>query len=298
MFKYKDLPKDLEKKIDAKTEKAYLFSESENYKKATELSIEAFQLIPKPREEYGYTCIILNEVIDYILLDKDYEKAIEMANTLDKFYINENEQGLLFSIKGKIYFRANQLEESYKFFKKAVDLDSIRILEYDDIEDKKYYDFYQNPDSYLIKENTLEKNDKNILSDDIHDKLEKISKKGDKFQIDGEYILAIEEYTKGLSLLPIPMQKWDAYGWLQVAIADCYFDIENFNLAKQHYFNALSNDTMIDNPYIHFGIGQSFFELNELDDAKEYLMKTYMLDGKDLFNDYDEKYFNLIESII
>ena len=44
-------------------------------------------------------------------------------------------------------------------------------------------------------------------------------------------------------------------------------------------------------------LGQCAYELGK-QEAAEYLMRAYMLAGEEIFEDEDEKYFNLIRPLI
>ena len=54
----------------------------------------------------------------------------------------------------------------------------------------------------------------------------------------------------------------------------------------------------VDYGYVWLGLGQSFYELGNIEKAKDALMSAYMLEGKEIFEDVDEKYFNVIKDVI
>ena len=47
-----------------------------------------------------------------------------------------------------------------------------------------------------------------------------------------------------------------------------------------------------------FRLGQTLVETEEENQAKEFLLRAYMLVGDDIFWDEDEKYYNVIKDLI
>lgn len=54
----------------------------------------------------------------------------------------------------------------------------------------------------------------------------------------------------------------------------------------------------LDNPFIQLRLGECFFELGNITKAKEHLLKAYMIEGEEIFEDEPQKYMNLISEII
>ena len=59
--------------------------------------------------------------------------------------------------------------------------------------------------------------------------------------------------------------------------------------------NNLSGDG-ISNPFILLRLGQCAFELGKKDLATENLLRAYMLEGKEIFEEDDKKYFEFLKS--
>lgn len=136
------------------------------------------------------------------------------------------------------------------------------------------------------------------LDDDIYEKILKFSEKGDQYLEKLNFSKAILNYTKALELVPLPKQDWDASTWLYTAIGDAYFIDERYEEAITQYYNALNCPEGIDNPYINLKLGEGLFEISDMEKAKEYLLRAYMLDGYQIFNEEDDKYIQLILDII
>ncbi|MFE6076981.1 tol-pal system YbgF family protein [Paenibacillus sp. NPDC057886] len=125
-----------------------------------------------------------------------------------------------------------------------------------------------------------------------------ICDEGDALSEDGEVEQAIKKYLTALKLVPLPKNEWEASTWIYAALGDAYFTNEEYVQAKDSFFNALNCPEGISNPLILLRLGESLVECGELDKAKEYLLRAYMLEGYEIFSEEDQKYYELIKDII
>lgn len=109
---------------------------------------------------------------------------------------------------------------------------------------------------------------------------------------------AISFYQKALEQVPDPKVNWEISLHVFTALADCYFNLGSWNQANEHYNKALLCPDGVSNGYIWLGLGQSYFELENLEKAKDCLMSAYMLEGIEIFEDQNEKYLSLIDEYI
>lgn len=109
---------------------------------------------------------------------------------------------------------------------------------------------------------------------------------------------ALSFYFNALKLIPEPKNNWKVTLQVVVAIADCYFNLENWNQANDYYNQALFCPDGVSSGYVWLGLGQSYFEIGNLEKAIDCLMSAYMLEGKDIFEDQDGKYFNIIKEFV
>lgn len=56
-----------------------------------------------------------------------------------------------------------------------------------------------------------------------------------------------------------------------------------YEKAKSNLYNARNCPDGISNPFILLRLGESLFECGELDKAREYLLRAYILEGYKLF---------------
>jgi hypothetical protein len=51
-------------------------------------------------------------------------------------------------------------------------------------------------------------------------------------------------------------------------------------------------------PFVYLRIGESLFEMGDLITATEYLLRAFMLEGYEIFEEEPKKYLNLIKHLI
>lgn len=90
-----------------------------------------------------------------------------------------------------------------------------------------------------------------VLSEDIHEKITALSRKGDALASQGKYATAVQIYTEALHLLPKPMNHWEAATWLWVAIGDAHLPSKNCAKAASALSEAMHCPHAIGNPFIH-----------------------------------------------
>ncbi|KQS92063.1 hypothetical protein [Chryseobacterium sp. Leaf394] len=136
------------------------------------------------------------------------------------------------------------------------------------------------------------------LSDELFNSIMIDLEKGDQFEERKEHNLAIVNYQNGIEKLVPPKTDWEIALHLYTALADAYFNLKDYIKASYNYNQALQCPEGTANGYVWLGYGQSLFELGMTDKAKDALMSSYMLEGNEIFDDIDKKYFELIKSSI
>lgn len=114
-----------------------------------------------------------------------------------------------------------------------------------------------------------------------------------------EYDQAIKIWLEGLASLSKPINAQSEAVWFQTSIADAFFMQGKYEDAYPYLWDAKSNlsGEGYCNPFLMLRLGQCSYELGK-EDAKEYLMRAYMLAGEEIFESEDEKYFDLIRDMI
>ena len=128
--------------------------------------------------------------------------------------------------------------------------------------------------------------------------IERICRAADDYVAEGNNDEAYRKYKEALDIIPEPKTAYETATWIFVSIGDLYFKTGRYDLAKDYFYEAKECPNGVSNPYVLFRLGQSLVETNAEKDAKEFLLRAYMLVGDDIFWDEDEKYYNVIKEMI
>jgi len=135
------------------------------------------------------------------------------------------------------------------------------------------------------------------LSDEVHQKIETLSKEGNSLADKGEYREATKKFIAALNFLPEPLEQWEECTWLLTAIGDMNFLQGGYEYAKKALSDAMHCPNAVGNPFIHLRLGQSQFELGNKEKAADELARAYMGAGKEIFEAEDSKYFEFLKVI-
>lgn len=129
--------------------------------------------------------------------------------------------------------------------------------------------------------------------------IDELAEKGNALFDKGKYAEAVEVWQKGLDSLDKPLNVQSEAVWFQTSIADALFMQGQYEKAYAYLFEAKSNlsGEGYNDPFVMMRLGQCSYESGK-DDAKEYLMRAYMLAGEDIFENDDEKYLEAIKDLI
>ncbi len=132
------------------------------------------------------------------------------------------------------------------------------------------------------------------LNNEIYSKILELCSNGDKMVEKGEFDKAIQDYKRALDLVPPPKNTWDTSTWIYTALGDTYFLKSDYKEAIEYFYNAMNCPDGLNNPFILLRLGQSLYNVDEKTKAKEYLLRAYMLEGLEIFQEEDDKYLQLI----
>jgi len=132
------------------------------------------------------------------------------------------------------------------------------------------------------------------LSNDIYSKITYLSQIGDELFEQNLLKEALDKYKQALDLIPSPKNNWEASISLYVAIGDVYFFEKNFLEASSYFYYAANLN--ITNPFLNLRMGQCQLELGDEIKAVDYLLRAYMLEGENIFDDEDRKYILFLKS--
>lgn len=132
------------------------------------------------------------------------------------------------------------------------------------------------------------------LGTDILAKITTLSSRGNNMATHGDYDGALKAFQAALSLLPQPLSEWEASTWLLTAIGDTYFSKGDYVDARVALQDAMHCPNAIGNPFIHLRLGQVQFELGNVAQAMEELVRAWMGEGNVIFDGEDPKYLRLV----
>ena len=128
--------------------------------------------------------------------------------------------------------------------------------------------------------------------------IERICRAADDFLDEGNTKEAYRKYKEALDIIPNPKTSYETATWIFVSIGDLFFKNKQYDMARDYFFEAKNCPNGVSNPYVLFRLGQTLVETKDNNQAKEFLLRAYMLVGEDIFWDEDEKYYNVIKDLI
>ena len=138
--------------------------------------------------------------------------------------------------------------------------------------------------------------DELILEDGLQVAIAGYCKAGDSLAAAGDHDAAVKEYNQAWKLVPDPKNDWEASTWILAAIADSCFHLGKLKSARSALDYAMTCPGAIGNPFLHLRRGQILYEQNEPDAAADELMRAFMAEGYEVFENEDEKYLNFLAS--
>lgn len=223
------------------------------------------------QETCGYK---ISETVPYILSAENFLYLNEVDNAKEQFYkaIKYGATKRDFSDKPSFYFDIAK--------KKLTDNSEIR----------KLFDHtfrYKVQSVNVVQELTIE----------ISEQIEALSEQGNDYMDEENYKEAMKVWKQALALIPNPQNAYAETQWLETSIGDAYFLSEDFMKALTHFQNAKNNleNNAYENPFIMLRLGQALLENQQPEEAKEYLLRAYMFEGKEIFKNDDEKYFTFLK---
>lgn len=131
------------------------------------------------------------------------------------------------------------------------------------------------------------------LSEELHNQIIDLSEQGESFLEFEKYDEALVKFQEALDLVPYPKKDWEASTWLYASIGDTLFSKQLYKESLNAFLDAYNCPDGTNNPFVNLKLGECYFELEEFEKAKEYLLRTYMLEGDEIFEEEEEdKYIN------
>ena len=125
------------------------------------------------------------------------------------------------------------------------------------------------------------------LPEDIQDALEEICDQGNEALDEGESEEALVFYRQALDILPPPAESWEVFSYIQAAMGDAFFALNEYAKALECFVTATeSNDDK--NAFILMRMGQCHRRLGDDAAAIALLHQAYEIDGEVTFDEDPE----------
>lgn len=302
------IEKSLEDAIFEHFEKAWDAFDAHDWATADTLINKAWTLLPEPKFNNACTTMVLEAMHEFLTKTG----KISQLETLfcqwtadletSGYFIHQTKPFILLA---EIYLFKGDFDQAKLQFAKA----------------KKYKaskrDFAEKPAFYFdimqgkITDNSEIKQlfDKALSANALHtetptideptnEKIDQLAEQGNEAFDHENYREAIALWEKALNLVPEPQHFYAQSQWLYVSIGDAFFALNDFTAALTHFENAKSNvmENGYHNPFLCLRLGQCFLETGDSDNAKEFLLRAYMIEGEAIFNEDDPKYFDFLKN--
>ena len=145
------------------------------------------------------------------------------------------------------------------------------------------------------------------LSPEIESKLDELAEKGNQFEREKRYEEALQAWKEGLGLIPEPQQFYSETVWFLASIGDIYYLRKGMYQEAYECFDKARGNLSgagYENPFVMLRLGECCLEIGDEKNALEYLLRAYMLEGKEIFEpdeegeDDGQKYFDFLRNHI
>lgn len=305
------LPPELEDLTFTMQGESFMFLQNGHVDQAVNKIKEAWELLPEPKYNTSCSDTILRQLVETFAQVGRHGEARPFLDQWIRdiencgYYIFDTAPFIL-SAENHLY--AREIESAKAAFYKAMQYGatkrdfSDKPSFYFDIASKKITDQRQittlfeteiatNPNLTIQREE---------LSDEVMEQIETWSEEGNDYFDEDDYDRAVEVWQQALSLIPHPQHIYAESQWLETSIGDVCFLSGKFEKSLVNFKNAQINIEVnaYENPFIMLRLGQSLLENNQPLEAKEYLLRAYMLEGEEIFENDDNKYLAFLKKNI
>ena len=136
------------------------------------------------------------------------------------------------------------------------------------------------------------------LSEDLQDALDEACDQGNEAMDEGEFREAAAFFRQALDLLPQPAEEWEAYGWIMAALGDAHYGMEDHAAALDYFRKAYAFAGPEEvNPFVLLRLGQCSRRLGDEKGAADFLLRAYMLEGEEIFENEEEDFAFLEKTV-
>ncbi|MBO0664589.1 hypothetical protein LQ948_18755 [Jiella sp. MQZ9-1] len=130
------------------------------------------------------------------------------------------------------------------------------------------------------------------LPDDIYDQIKVLSERGNVMLEAGDADGAIAVWHEALGMLPSPQKRWEAWVWLNASLGEAYRDKGDLQRALACFQAAAAGADGHMNPFVLISLGATLYDLGRTDESTDPLLRAFMLEGREIFDEYGGPYLD------
>lgn len=112
------------------------------------------------------------------------------------------------------------------------------------------------------------------------------------------YKAALRIFYQAWLYAPKPQTTWIEAGWILTAIGDTYYRLAQFEQAHEALNSALHCPGVKGNPFVHMRLGQSYYEQNDIPNARLELHRAFQAGGTKIFETEPPYYLDAIKDLL
>ncbi|SHG41624.1 tetratricopeptide repeat protein [Pedobacter caeni] len=268
----------------------------EDYAGFVQAYLKAWDMLPVPKEEYDDSYHLAEGLAEGYLLLGNHSEAMKWAEIMSHCDLERLDDGEREYVMGKVLFESGDLQNAKEKFAVAMTKSAGRAFISGP---EKYTELLKKNDHQQLQiNNNIEQKqgEPEELDDELYEQIESLSEEGNEFVDEDDYAAALEKFKEALVLVPEPKTKWEAAFWLYASMGDMYLFLEDYEASADAFYYALNCPDGQESGFVHLRLGEALYEINKKEDALQHLLRAYMLEGKELFNDEEEKYYDFLKN--
>ena len=140
-YPYKELTENDKSNVTIAIKQAEQLAKDNEVQKAIHTLEDAFNELPKPKENYQEAHVLILKITDYNIENKNFDEATRIIEKLEK-YLNLDNEIMLPLYKGKVYFEAGDKTKAREQFDLFMQKNGDKVLMNDYPEYYKIYRWY------------------------------------------------------------------------------------------------------------------------------------------------------------
>ncbi|MGF1580724.1 MAG: hypothetical protein ACFCD0_15285 [Gemmataceae bacterium] len=133
------------------------------------------------------------------------------------------------------------------------------------------------------------------LPQHIADKLDELADIANDLMDEEDYEGPLKAFREGFEIIPPPKKDWSATLWFLAGIGDAQWFLEDHKNGIDTWRDALVFGGL-GNVFVHLRRGQVLYELGELKESANELLRALLLGGEEPFAEEDRKYWDHVTS--